>query len=225
MDYYQILPWIAAVCLIIYIGRQEYNRAAHIYRNKYIINPAEIIPGVSYYSYPVNTICYVCWSGGMRSTALLCYLLVVLGKPVQPIFITKIGPYNNEKIADVIECRRRIIAKYPYLQSRLLPTWYVVSIDKNRAITGKILAIKAPNSTILDAVARFALSCSSDKNNTVGPIMSGGKHSVANLANIVWPLAHMTDDEIKKMALDSKNYFWDCIPTPRRVDGRPCGNL
>ena len=126
--------------IILYYIFKERRSVAHKTLNKYVIDTTEIIPTVSYFSYPAETIQHIFWSGGPHSTALLCYCLIVLGQPVQPIFFTESVCSGNLK--HIKHVRKTLIAKYPHLQSRLLPTWYVASVNKYRDITGLFAQLK-----------------------------------------------------------------------------------
>jgi hypothetical protein len=201
----------------------------HKTQNKYVIDSMEILPTVSYFSYPAETIQHIFWSGGSNSTALLCYCLIVIGQPVQPIFFTDSVCSGN--LTNIKHVRKTLIAKYPYLQSRLLPTWYVASVNKCRPITGLFTQMKKANPGILnnqlakwDACARFAHSDGSEQHifmmaNTMdSQLFADGKNQVFNkvfvdkLKNkIQFPHAHMTTEQIKQIALDSKHYYWDLI--------------
>ena len=225
--YINILIVIGLIVSIYYFIKREWKTSTS--RNKYVIDKTEIVPAVSYFSYPTDEIQYILWSGGHNSTALLCYYFIVLGKPVQPIFITKIpgpgpgpGPGQAETISGQQKIRDILVARYPHLQSRLLPTWYVISIDKNRNITGTIKKISKTQPTIpkqklliWDSIARFADSWT----NTIcaGNIAESAIFDIppdifeTTFKNIIFPQATMSTQDIKNMALDSKNYYWDLL--------------
>lgn len=220
------------ILIVLYYLFRERRKVSHKTLNKYVIDTTEIIPTVSYFSYPAETIQHIFWSGGPHSTALLCYCLIVLGQPVQPIFFMESicsGNLNNIK-----RVRKILTSKYPHLQSRLLPTWYVASVDKHRDITGLFARLKKLNPGISDtqlvkwdACARFGYSdvggllmfmmantadseLFSKTNETCYNIFH--KIYIDKLKNkIVFPHEHMTHDKIKQLALDSKNYYWDII--------------
>lgn len=217
--YINILIVFGLISGIYYLIKREWITSTA--RNKYVIDKTEIVPAVSYFSYPTEEIQYILWSGGHNSTALLCYYFIVLGKPVQPVFITKI-PGQADTISDQRKIRDILIARYPHLQSRLLPTWYVISIDKNRNITGTIKKISKTQPTIpkqklliWDAIARFADSWA----NTIcaGNIAESAIFDISpdifetTFKNIIFPQATMSTQDIKNMALDSKNYYWDLL--------------
>jgi hypothetical protein len=198
-----------------------------------VIDTTEIIPTVSYFSYPAETIQHIFWSGGPHSTALLCYILIVLGQPVQPIFFTETICAGNLK--NIKHVRKILTAKYPHLQSRLLPTWHVASVDKYRDITGLFAQLKKSNPGLpdnqlgkWDACARFAYSDEVGMltfmmaNTAESELFSNTNIKGGNkvfdkifsdkLKNKVsFPHAHMTHDGIKQLALDSKNYYWDLV--------------
>ncbi len=222
---------IYGVCalIIMYYVFRERNTVSHKTYNKYVIDTQEIIPTVSYFSYPAETILHIFWSGGPHSTALLCYCLIVLGQPVQPIFFTDSICTGNLK--NVKRARAQLLAKYPHLQSRLLPSWYVASVDKYRSITGLFAQLKKVNPVISDiqlakwdACARFAYS---DNTDTLTFMMANTNESQlfdrvnSNILDkifsekiknkVTFPHAHMTHDSIKQLALDSKNYYWEII--------------
>jgi hypothetical protein len=197
-----------------------------------VIDTTEIIPTVSYFSYPAETIQHIFWSGGPHSTSLLCYCLIVLGQPVQPIFFTESVCSGNLK--NIKNARKILTDKYPHLQSRLLPTWYVASVDKHRDITGLFAQLKKANPRLpdnqlvkWDACARFAYSDGVGlltfmmANTADSPLFAVESDNLRNIVDkifgnklknkIVFPHEHMTHDSIKQLALDSKNYYWDII--------------
>lgn len=222
---------IFALIVLYYLFRER-RQVSHKTLNKYVIDTTEIIQTVSYFSYPAETIQHIFWSGGPHSTALLCYCMIVLGQPVQPIFFTESVCSGNLK--NIKHVRKILTAKYPHLQSRLLPTWYVASVNKYRDITGLFAQLKKANPGLpdnqlakWDACARFAYSddggsltfmmantadsalfvvANDNKNNIINKIFSD------KLKNKVsFPHEHMTHYGIKQLALDSKNYYWDII--------------
>jgi hypothetical protein len=213
--------------IITYYIKREWRYTSNRTRNKYILNPDELVPAVSYYSYPVEEIQHVFWSGGLNSTALLCYYFIVLGKPVQPIFINYIQQDSQIMIQRQQYIRRILLDRYPHLQSRLLPTWYVTSIDLDRNITSKVKDIQKEKPTLdmntlkcWDALARFARTYSWPI--SAGNISSSGlftispglyeKIFVTLLDNkLVFPQAGMSENNVKVTALDSKNYYWDIL--------------
>lgn len=219
--------------IILYYIFKERRSVTHKTQNKYVIDTMEILPTVSYFSYPAETIQHLFWSGGPHSTALLCYCLIVLGQPVQPIFFTEFVCSGN--LTNIKHVRKTLIAKYPHLQSRLLPTWYVASINNCRPITGLFTQMKKANPAIpdnqlakWDVCARFAHRDDSDNHifmmaNTVDSQLFTNTHiKVGNqvfekifgnkLKNKVsFPQSHMTTEQIKQLALDSKHYYWDLV--------------
>lgn len=219
--------------IILYYIFKERRSVAHKTLNKYVIDTTEIIPTVSYFSYPAETIQHIFWSGGPHSTALLCYCMIVLGQPVQPIFFTESVCFGNLK--HVKHVRKTLIAKYPHLQSRLLPTWYVASVNKYRDITGLFAQLKKANPGIpdtnlakWDACARFAYSDdggmltfmmanTADSALFANTNIKGGNQIFDKIFGdklknkVSFPHEHMTHDGIKQLALDSKNYYWDII--------------
>ena len=213
--------------VVTYYIKREWRHTSNRTRNKYILNPAELMPSVSYYSYPTEDIQHIFWSGGINSTALLCYYFIVLGKPVQPIFITNIQQDSQKKVPRQQGIRQMLLERYPHLQSRLLPTWYVTSIDLDRSITSKIKDIQKESPTLdmnklkcWDALARFArtynwpISAGNSASSglfTISPVLYE-KIFITLLDNkLVFPQAGMTDNDIKVTALDSKNYYWDIL--------------
>lgn len=219
--------------LILYYIFRERKYVSHKTLNKYVIDTTEIIPTVSYFSYPVETIQHIFWSGGPHSTALLCYCLIVLGHPVQPVFFTESVCSGNLK--NIKQVRKTLIDKYPHLQSRLLPTWYVASVNKYRDITGLFAQLKKANQGIpdnqlakWDACARFAYSGDSDSRifmmaNTIESTLFANTN--INRGNQVFDKifgdklknkiqfshAHMSPEQLKQLALDSKHYYWDLV--------------
>lgn len=209
-----------------YYLKREWRQTSNRTRNKYVLNPAELVPSVSYYSYPVSDIQHIFWSGGQNSTALLCYYFIVLGKPVQPIYITGLQQDQHE-LEQQQKIRAKLIARYPHLQSRLLPTWYVTSIDINRRITGKFKTILKELPTLelrklicWDSLARFAvtfdypIAAGHINTSPLFAISPGLYEDIITIVlenKLVFPQAMMTEMDITQMALDSKNYFWDTV--------------
>ena len=210
-----------------YYLKREWRTTSNRTRNKYVLNPAELVPSVSYYSYPVNDIQHIFWSGGKNSTALLCYYFIVLGKPIQPIYITGLQQADQIELVRQQLIRSKLISRYPHLQSRLLPTWYVTSIDINRRITGKFKNILTELPTLelrrlicWCSLARFAVTfdypIAAGHINTsplfrLSPRLYESIFTDMLENKLVFPQAMMTELDIKQMALDSKNYFWDII--------------
>jgi len=233
---YSIITYAIYVILALigmyYIFRER-KYVSHKTLNKYVIDTTEILPTVSYFSYPVETIQHIFWSGGQHSTALLCYCLIVLGHPVQPVFFTESVCSGNLK--NIKQVRKTLINKYPHLQSRLLPTWYVASVNKYRDITGLFAQMKKENPGIpnnqlakWDACARFSYSDDSDSRifmmaNTIESLLFANTNTKESnqvfdkifgdkLKNkIQFSHAHMSHDGIKQLALDNKHYYWDLV--------------
>lgn len=227
---YQLITYIIYTLLFIillYYIFKERSIVIHKTYNKYVIDTMEILPTVSYFSYPTETIQHIFWSGGPNSTALLCYCLIVLGQPIQPIFFTDSICSGN--LTNIKQIRKALIAKYPHLQSRLLPTWYVASVNKCRPITGLFTQMKKSNPGITgnqlakwDACARFAYSDRTGQHifmmgNIIESQLFVELHNPVfnkifddKLKNkIQFPHGHMTTEQIKQIALDSKHYYWD----------------
>lgn len=216
--------------IIMFFIKREWHTTSNITRNKYIINPAEILPNVSYYSYPVKEIQHIFWSGGINSTALLCYNFIVMGLPIQPIYISGIpGSNNSQDLLTLQKIRKELLARYPHLQSRLLPTWIITSVDINRRITSTVKdilkqlpGIEMNKLLVLDLMTRFTKSYNKSINllagyNNASPILSITPELFNTIFarlldnKLIMPLAGLTQDDIKQIALDSKNYYWDII--------------
>jgi len=143
---------IAFILIIIgFIFKKEYKNNCDSTETKYIIHEDEICADCVYYTYPVNKVKYILWTGGYDSTFLLCWYFIVKNEPVQPIYImcgnvdsnfNTIGR-NNQKyeIRTMKKIRQILIEKYKYKKSRLLPTYYVYSIKKNNIITSKFIKL------------------------------------------------------------------------------------
>ncbi len=229
-NYWYLIIGAIAIYFILKIIKRGRFTAKTKFRNTYTINFAELIRSVSYYSYPAEDIQYILWSGGYNSTALLCHYFIVLGKPIQPIYITKIGGKQKpEEFANITRIRVELIARYPHLRSRLLPTWYVITIDKNRELTGLLKNIEKTGNFVVitnimlqtwDAIMRFAVTCPYPVcagNTLESPLFDIEPDLFSKImeqtnGNILFPQAEMTSETIKNMALDSKNYYWDLLP-------------
>jgi len=146
--YIIILVFLIILCLII---KKKYKNNCESTSTKYIIQEDEICADCVYYTYPNNLVRHILWTGGYDSTFLLCWYFIVRDEPVQPIYIMCgnvdskngiIGRENQTKEMKVMKSiRKTLINKYPYKKSRLLPTYYVYSIEKNNSITSKFITL------------------------------------------------------------------------------------
>tara|TARA_Y100001970_G_scaffold293005_1_gene437154 strand:- start:7314 stop:8765 length:1452 start_codon:yes stop_codon:yes gene_type:complete len=79
-------------------------------------------------------IVYLFWNGDDNSTFRLCQLLILEKTPVQTIYISNTNKYvlNNE-ISTMKKIRNKLITKYQYVKSLLLPTKHIkkIKIDKD----------------------------------------------------------------------------------------------
>jgi hypothetical protein len=184
---------IFIILLILYLLlRKQYNRIARITSTKYIINDDEICNDCAYYVEPVDKVKYILWSGGYKSTFLLCWYFIIKEEAVQPIYIMsdyitkyKINEYNTtmnnptddlEKLENDIIIdnqykdlnklkiiRKTLINRYPYKKSKLLPTYYIHSINKKNNITSKFIYLHKnffpmnTNKKIYDRIIRLSL--------------------------------------------------------------------
>jgi hypothetical protein len=154
---------ILAILAILYI-RNSAGNTINKTTNKYIINAAEILPDVSYYTYRPDQIRNLIWTGDLQSTWLLCYYFIAAEQPVQLIYFTANQHHssNTRNLALLMKIRNQLIARYPHKKNRLLPTYYVTNISKNTKITQKINRLKHKNpslgqeSSLIESAARFA---------------------------------------------------------------------
>ena len=121
-----------------------YRSECNSFENKFKLDVDEIIPKINYNINNPQDIHYLFWTGGYDSTFRLCQVLLLLDKPVQPIYIMcgnvdsefTISRQNIQKEIETMKNIRKIILqKNSHLSSKFLPTQYVISIKKNSKIT------------------------------------------------------------------------------------------
>lgn len=133
-------------------------------QNRYIIQEDEVLPNVSYYTHRADQVRNIVITSDWTSIWLLCYYFIVSEQPVQPIFFMDTAlPGEVDKLKNI---RHKLISQYPHKQSRLLPTYYVITVARHLETSRYIhhLGIKAsasvlPNDReyqIMDLAARFA---------------------------------------------------------------------
>ena len=97
--------------------------------NRYILDPEEKVDTNNYITYNENIV-YVLWNGGKRSTAYIFTLLLRENRIVQPIYIM----LDEAEVRNIKRCRNTFNKKFPSLRTRLLPTMYFTSVDKNNTV-------------------------------------------------------------------------------------------
>jgi len=150
----KILFWGFLLIIILLLGlnfKKNYNTNCESTSNKYLIQDDEICADCVYYTYPPETVRHILWTGGYDSTFLLCWYFIVRDEPVQPIYIMCgnldskhgiIGRQNQSQELKVMKQIRKLLTeKYAYKKSKLLPTYYVYSIEKNNSITSKFITL------------------------------------------------------------------------------------
>lgn len=114
--------------------------------NRIKMDVSEVLPGINYKMIPDNTIHYLFWTGGYDSTFRLCQILLMLDRPVQPIYLM-CGEVDNPdgtgrnnlkmELEKMKTIRDLIIKNNPHLAIKFMPTHYIVSIQKDKKITSK----------------------------------------------------------------------------------------
>ena len=144
--------------IIIYlIGKfyyKQYTEKCEAEQTAYNIDSAEVPLGIDFKIINASSkVHYVFWTGGFDSTFRICQLLLLMDQPVQPIYImcgdvddsTSIisnGRENqNLEIIKMKEIRDMILKNNSHLANKFFPTFYVSSIEKNRAISKKFKRI------------------------------------------------------------------------------------
>jgi hypothetical protein len=95
---------IIFICIILVIIQKIFYFIWNFYKsrmdtieNRYKTDLTEIIPNINYrHTLPQNTH-HLFWNGGYKSTFRLCEILLMLNKPVQPIYIMNSKIYENTK--------------------------------------------------------------------------------------------------------------------------------
>jgi hypothetical protein len=84
------------------------------------------------------------WTGGMDSTFNLIQRLLTTTVPVQPHYIVRHEDSTGIEIDTMITIRRAVVAKFPELRSRFLPTIYTNedTIPRSREVDKEIEALK-----------------------------------------------------------------------------------
>lgn len=232
---YAGLGCLAVVALLYLNGSiAKSQKSTH---NQYIVHTDEILPDVTYYTHRADQVIHIFWYGDIYSTWLVCYYFIAAEQPIQPIFLV---PANSPELAQTIERMKRIrtllTTRYPHKKARLLPTYYVTNISKNNAITYSIMKIQASSPwldsrimNILDRQSRFAadwpwpvlsallpssqLQQALAKHNypLTGQWLNAHVENMPELANMRFPLLAREPDELNRISLDSKNYFYDLL--------------
>ncbi len=227
-----------AVLAILYFN-SSISRAQKSTRNQYIIRAEEVLPDVSYYTHRGDQIIHVFWSGDIYSTWLICYYFIAAEQPVQPICLIPRSEHGSTELGNIIErltrIRKILISRYPHKKARLLPTYYVTNISKNNSITYSITKIHGWSPWLdsqimntLDRQARFAadwpwpiLSALLPSSQLQAAVAKSGysltgqwldaQINMPELANLRFPLLTRDTDELNRISLDSKHYFYDIL--------------
>lgn len=225
-----------ALLALLYING-SISRAQKTTHNQYIIRSNEVLPDVSYYTHRGDQIIHIFWTCDIYSTWLICYYFIAAEQPVQPIYL--VPKSNKDELATAIDrmtkIRQILVSRYPHKKARLLPTYYVTNISKNNSITYSITKIHGQSSWLdhlvmntLDRQARFAadwpwpvlsamLSSSQlpEALNKSGYSLTGqwldAQLSMPELSNMRFPLLARDTDELNRISLDSKHYFYDIL--------------
>ena len=143
----------------------------------------DVMDGINDYAH--NGISYVFWTGGYDSTFRICQLLLLENKIVQPIYIMCGNTDDDVKLFDSIgffgvsnqakrnnvdvekkkmfEIRLELNKQYPEYTNRLLPTWYIINLQKNIEVSNKYrnihryLGFFSRDITQYERMARFSL--------------------------------------------------------------------
>lgn len=146
MNYFFILLILVVSFLIIQFLIKQRKNYCDANENRIKLDVTEVLPGINYKIIPTNQIHYLFWTGGYDSTFRLCQILLVLDRPVQPIYIMcgnvddkiKSGRNNIQmELQKMRVIRDKIINDNPHLAIKFMPTHYITSIQKDKSITKK----------------------------------------------------------------------------------------
>jgi len=224
-----------AVLAILYFNG-SIARAQKTTHNQYIIRAGEVLPDVSYYTHRGDQVIHIFWTGDIYSTWLICYYFIAAEQPVQPIFLV---PKSKVELSTAIDrmtkIRHTLVTRYPHKKARLLPTYYVTNISKNNSLTYSITKIHSRSPWLdplvmntLDRQARFAadwpwpvLSPMLPSSQLPGALSKSGysltgqwldaQLTMPELANMRFPILAKDTDELNRISLDSKHYFYDLL--------------
>jgi hypothetical protein len=230
-----------AVLTILYFNG-SISRAQKSTNNQYIIRANEVLPDVSYYTHRGDQIIHIFWTGDIYSTWLICYYFIAAEQPVQPIFLVpKSKPELSSAIDRMTKIRNILICRYPHKKARLLPTYYVTNISKNNSITYSITKIHGRSPWLdpqimntLDRQARFAadwpwpvLSAMLPSSQLQAAAAKSGytltgqwldaQINIPELDKLRFPLLARDTDELNRISLDSKHYFYDMLLLNKNV--------
>lgn len=224
-----------AVLAVLYFNG-SIARAQKSTRNEYIIRANEVLPDVSYYSHRGDQVIHIFWTGDIYSTWLICYYFIAAEQPVQPVFLVpKSKPELSAAIDRMTKIRDILVTRYPHKKARLLPTYYVTNISKNNAITYSITKIHGRSPWLdpyvmntFDRQARFAAdwpwpvlsamlpssqlqsACAKSGYSLTGQWLDA-RMNMPELTNLRFPLLARDTDELNRISLDSKHYFYDIL--------------
>jgi hypothetical protein len=234
---------------------KKHNKIKENTENKYIIHEDEICSDCVYYTYDNDNVKHIIWNGDYTTTFLICWYFMVRDEPVQPIYILsnnldlqqKFNLESNNKTKQSNEInimkliRKKLIEKFPYKKSRLLPTYYVYSINKNNNITSQFIKINRKYNIIntyeitkYERICRFSYYWHQpihiDINKSYNEFYNILYDKVYNLGtddciikkenlkkelqyfnNLRFSIIHLSKNEIKNISLDSNNYFYDIL--------------
>jgi hypothetical protein len=248
MIFYGILGTIVIFGLL--SMRKSYKNNCDGTATKYIIQEDEICADCVYYTYPNNKVKHILWTGGYDSTFLLCWYFIVRDEPVQPIYLMCnnldskfgiIGRQNQEQEMKIMKkIRKMLIEKYPYKKSRLLPTYYVYSIEKDNKLTSKFIKLHrkykffSRDINQYERIMRFSNTwhqplhiglekCGTGLDEaTIGNRIDEGTDTcmikpnptpveLSIFNNIRFSICHLTKEDMKQISLDSSNYFYNIL--------------
>lgn len=224
-----------AVLAVIYFNG-TISRAQKSTRNQYIIRSEEVLPDVSYYTHRGDQIIHIFWTSDIYSTWLICYYFIAAEQPVQPIFLVPKSKHELSATIDrMTKIRDVLVTRYPHKKARLLPTYYVINISKNNSITYSITKIHGRSPWLdpqvmntFDRQARFAAdwpwpilsamlpssqlqtACAKSGYSLTGQWLDA-QINMPELANLRFPLLARDTDELNRISLDSKHYFYDLL--------------
>jgi len=224
-----------AVLTLLYLNG-SISKAQKTTNNQYIIQASEVLPDVSYYTHRGDQVIHIFWTGDIYSTWLVCYYFIAAEQPVQPIFLVPKSKTELAKAVDIMaSIRNHLIKRYPHKKARLLPTYYVTNISKNNSITYSITKIHGWSLWLdplimntLDRQARFAadwpwpvLSAMLPSSQLQTAFSKSGYSltgqwldahiNIPELDKLRFPLLSRDTDELNRISLDSKHYFYDLL--------------
>lgn len=210
-------------------------------KNRYIIQEDEVLPGISYYAHRPEQVKNLVITSDWYSIWLLCYYFIVAEQPVQPIFfmdvalpgeIARLKEIRHRLIAQFPHKQARLLPTYYVITcARDLPTsrychHLLARVSGNIGISGsnreyQIMELSARFSTDYPWSISIGAISGSIYAKLLGAdsVRLAGKWDDARpecqqgavLGNVRFPVIHLPVTELTRIALDSRNFFYDYV--------------